>query len=288
MAYTMYVYAGNERPGQDIFKYSVPLKMEIQDGKIRSIQKGTDTTTVRNEEQTKPGRVQNSYTQSDGSIFYLYGNTVAPYANASGLSYLTNAINERKVCRTGAITEKIGVVTFGDNGYAYTSGISQSLADKLKEAHENKHTIHDVTISNNGNYWCIMYGNGGWSAVAPEAFYSKLREFLKAGEKVISVAIRDNGEFVIVTDKHFYASTMTLYDFIIAARDKYGTVHSVSLSNKGVVVCTERGVYFKNIPTGTYERLKVAAPQFKIRYVKFTDTGTCLITDGKSKYDYWM
>ncbi len=45
MAYTLYVYSGNETPGQEVFKYSVPLKMEIQnnDKKIRSILKGKKT-----------------------------------------------------------------------------------------------------------------------------------------------------------------------------------------------------------------------------------------------------
>ena len=45
MTYTLYVYSGNEQSGKDVFKYSVPLKMEIQnsDKKIRSILKGMKT-----------------------------------------------------------------------------------------------------------------------------------------------------------------------------------------------------------------------------------------------------
>lgn len=236
----------------------------------------------------EPGNVVAGFPQSDGTKFELNGSTVAATGNAIGLSYLTDAINSRKTCQTGALTATVGVVIYQEYGYAYTKGVPNSLADKLKEINTGKYMIHDVAISNNGNYWCVVFGNGGWQALAPEGFYSKIREYLGNGEKIRSVAIRDNGEYVIVSDKHFYASTTALYDVIIAARDSYGTVHSVSLSNKGVVVCAERGVYFKNIPTETYERLKKAAAQFKIRVVKFTDTGTCLITDGKSNYDYWM
>ena len=44
MVYTMYVYSGNEQVGRDVLKYSVPLKMEIQNNKIRSIYKGNRTT----------------------------------------------------------------------------------------------------------------------------------------------------------------------------------------------------------------------------------------------------
>lgn len=41
MEYTLYVYAGNEQPGREVLKYTVPLKIEIQnkDKKIRSILK---------------------------------------------------------------------------------------------------------------------------------------------------------------------------------------------------------------------------------------------------------
>lgn len=46
MVYALYVYNGNEQPGKEILKYSVPLKMEIQnnDKKIRSIMKNNTST----------------------------------------------------------------------------------------------------------------------------------------------------------------------------------------------------------------------------------------------------
>lgn len=47
MEYTLYVYSGNEQPGTDVLKYTVPLKIEIQnnDKKIRSILKRTKSTS---------------------------------------------------------------------------------------------------------------------------------------------------------------------------------------------------------------------------------------------------
>lgn len=48
MSYILYVYSGNEQVGKDILKYSVPLKMEIQNKKIKSILKGTRTTPKNN------------------------------------------------------------------------------------------------------------------------------------------------------------------------------------------------------------------------------------------------
>lgn len=50
MVYTLYVYSGNEQPGRDVLKYSVPLKMEIQNNnkKIRSILKRTKSSPPQN------------------------------------------------------------------------------------------------------------------------------------------------------------------------------------------------------------------------------------------------
>lgn len=47
MDYTLFVYSGNEQPGRDVLKYTVPLRMEIQnkDKKIISILKRTNSTT---------------------------------------------------------------------------------------------------------------------------------------------------------------------------------------------------------------------------------------------------
>lgn len=55
MAYTLYVYSGNEKPGQEVFKYSVPLKIEIQnsDKKIRRIFKGVNELDSRAKERER-------------------------------------------------------------------------------------------------------------------------------------------------------------------------------------------------------------------------------------------
>lgn len=47
--YTLFVYSGNEQPGRDVLKYTVPLKMEIRnsDKKIMSILKNTRSTLTQ-------------------------------------------------------------------------------------------------------------------------------------------------------------------------------------------------------------------------------------------------
>ena len=50
MSFTLYVYSGNEQPGREVLKYSVPLMMEIQnsDKKIRNILKSTKAASTLN------------------------------------------------------------------------------------------------------------------------------------------------------------------------------------------------------------------------------------------------
>lgn len=258
------------------------LKSGNEEIKVNIRQEGYKSTTTG-------GYVYRTIKQSDGSSYILYGNTVAYTDNAVGLKYLSdNLNNDYKACKTGAITERYGVAIIGNNGYIKTSGVPSVIYEKLKEANANGHIIHDVCLSNNGTYYAIAFGQGGWQANAPMAFLDQIRSYLKDGDVIMSMAINDKGEFAIITDKHFYGSTTTIHGIIKEAHEKYGYVYSVSLSNKGIVVCCNGGCYFKDIPTKVFEKIEYAAKQWKIKYVKFTDSGTVLITDGVSKYTFYL
>ena len=52
------------------------------------------------------------------------------------------------------------------------------------------------------------------------------------------------------------------------------------------MICCERGVYYKDIPTNVEEALK--EQDFRPRVVKFTDSGTYLITDGVKRRSWYM
>ena len=225
---------------------------------------------------------------NDNSTFRLYGTTKRHTDNAIGLTYLREQINEKRQCRTGAITANdIGVVVFGKNGYAHRN-IHDKLKEHLENANENSCKIHDICISNNGKYWCVVYGNGSWWASAPETFYEQIRYYFANNEVVQSISINDKGDWAIITDKHMNSSSAEVYKALIYARDSLGKVYSIALSENGYIICTANGAYFNNMPTKAYEYLIQRAKQTKVKIVKFTDSGTILVTDGENSYSYYM
>lgn len=253
---------------------------------VPSLKASSETITNQSNTINVPTeRVNTQIPQKDGSNFSIKGSTIAYYPNTSkGHTFLKQTLdNDWKACRTGAITDTAGVIVREANGYAYTTGIPKKLADTLQDANSFRYFIKDVALSNNHRYWCVVYDDGVWCPNAPKPFTAALKKYALNREKIISIALNDTGEYAIITDKHIFASSQKIMNIIKYAENEYGSIHSVSLSNKGVIVCAERGVYFNNIPSIVCDMMKNALRIFKIKVVRFTDSGTCLITDGKSK-----
>lgn len=233
-------------------------------------------------------RSTTSTTGSYSGDFGFYGTSRSYTDNAAALSYITTTIKEwgDKGCRTGAITEgERGVAIHGDNGYCYTAAVPQGLKDKLKEYNNAKYRIVDLAMTDSG-YWCIVWGKNGYWGVMPDAMKEAMHKFNDDGEEIWSVSICENGNWSIITNKHWDASHETDKKNLRAAAEKYGTIRSCCVTNKGIVICCDRGVYYKDIPTNVEEAIK--DQDFRPRVVKFTDSGTYLITDGEKKRSWYM
>lgn len=229
-----------------------------------------------------------SYTHSGGKTYKLIGTTRMYTDNAKALNHLNENMKKWNQCRTGAITSVgKGVVIYGSNGYA-SIGIPDDLSKKIEYANNNSMKIHDVCISNDGNYWCIAYGDGGFQSWAPTTFNDKMSACIAAGEKIVSMSISNSGNWAIITDKHLYASNTIFQNKLSEVSDLLGYIYSVALTEKGYVICADRGVYYNNIPTKVLENIKDMAANKVIKVLKFTDDGTVLLTDGESRYRSYM
>lgn len=205
--------------------------------------------------------------------------------NAPGLSYIVSQIKEKGECRLGAITEYgKGVVIYGSNGYSYSS-IPNSFNEKLKEINGKGQKISSVTLTNSG-YYCITFERNGWYGVVPENMKSKLHEFNNNGEEIFSVSICENGNFAIVTDKHYFASHTGDFSNMKKACDLYGSIKNVCITNLGICVVCQNGIYYSNIPTKLEERLK--SIDYHPDHVTYTDSGTFLITTESGSHSYFM
>lgn len=58
------------------------------------------------------------------------------------------------------------------------------------------------------------------------------------------------------------------------------------VTNKGICVVCQRGIYYYNIPSNLETELK--SLEYRPDHVTFTDSGTYLITTETQRYLYWM
>lgn len=217
---------------------------------------------------------------------YGYMGTSREYTDvASPLSSLRNSIKKWGECKTGSLTEKgVGIVIYGTNGYSFQE-LPTNISSNIKEIHKDGKVIKDVALSG-ASWWIVVYGKNSWRGVVPDKMQSRLEEYIREGDEIKSVSINENGDFTIVTDKHFAASNDSDMEFIRKAHDKFGFVHSACTTPMGIIVCCEMGIYYGNIPKNIVERIKKLT--FNPKIVKYTDSGTCLFTDGEKKNDYYM
>lgn len=220
------------------------------------------------------------------SSYKMYGTSRSFIDNATALTYLTKNLKETNSCQHGAITERIGIYIKGDYGYCYTAGMNMNFIEKLKELYLNEKKISSVAITNSG-YYCLIYGNNGWYGSVPTAMSAKLNEFNANRETIYCISISENGDFAIVTNEHFYASNSTDRDNMTKAKDMYGQIKDVCITNKGITVVCKNGVYYHNIPTSVEERLKTCTE--RPDHIRFTDSGTFLISyENGIGYRYYM
>ncbi len=228
--------------------------------------------------------------------FSYSGNTIEYSDNAKALTTLTEAITKWGKCKTGTITEKgTGVAIYGSNGWQTMGMYSEAekeLANKLDDINENRYTILDVCMTSD-NRWCIVYSKqeGHTSASwynAPNGAGDKIKQFLADGDMLRSVSFTDK-DYVIITDKHYTASNDWDKERLDKAHELYGSILSVCTTSKGIVVVCQRGVYYDRIPEKVAYKIRSFIEKYgAIQFVKFTDSGTCLITSKDESYMYYM
>lgn len=223
------------------------------------------------------------------------GTTRAATDNARALSNLVEAIKDWKQCKTGALTEVgKGVAVYANNGWktvGMTSSVDKKLNDKLHEVNEAKYVILDVTMTANDR-WCVLYRKSDSVTAAswynaPNGAGDKMKELFAEGDLFRSVSFTDK-DYVLITDKHYTASNDWDLERLNTAYDLYGPILSVCTTEKGIVVCCEKGVYYDRIPEKVKSKIEDFISSYgAIQFVKFTDSGTCIITNGHD-YSYFM
>lgn len=201
--------------------------------------------------------------------------------------YVRNSITSWGTCRNVAITDTGGDIALNyNNQYAY-SGIPTSLANAIKELHDESEFIDDIQLTENGN-WLILYGNNGfqWSNI-PSDLEDAMREFNNNEEVVTSATFNDRGDWILISTEHIKASTSNIYEWIQDGMESFGPLWAAHITNDGLVLCFENGYkYLGNVP----DRLKDAlhSSKYNVYRIKFTSGGSYFFADKDGRYTYWM
>jgi len=275
------IYNASNDLGNQLFELNGTTRTEIT-----VVDPGvTTTTTLTTTEQYDVYKTINNYV--------LCGWQTTNYEdNAVGLTSLKESIKEWGGFRTGAIlADGTGIVIKGSNGYSYTGmgDLYSTLKDKIKKYNKDKETISDVAFNSKGHYVIIRDDYGYGTEGLPSAFLDALKARHDDEDKIISVSLDETDNWAYATDKYYNASNSGDYQFMTDALEKFGRIYCVCITTKGIAVCCKNGVYFKGVPSKLVERLETFLKDGYVpKVVKFTDKGTCLITDGESHYTYFM
>ena len=206
MAYTLYVYSGNEQAGQDVFKYSVPLKIEIQnsDKKIRSILKGTKT----------PQRYTLSVTPSSLSFNASGGTRTITVNSNTKWEISVNTASWGHLTRTGnTLTLRVDANTSSSSRTDYFKIKAGDKEERIDISQEVEVVSYTLSVSQSsfsfgasgGTQTITVNSNTDWSISVPTASWGHLT--------------RSGNTLTLRVDANTSTSSRTDY-FIIKAGDK--------------------------------------------------------------------
>ena len=195
---------------------------------------------------------------------------------------LKEHIAKNNNCRICAITQGGGnVVVCGKNNWA-SIGCSQLITEELQKVADEGKLIVDVTLTEYGRFIAI-YGDGtaSWKGI-PSEMEKFLRAYHDRFEDVLSVALNDDGAWILVTSDHFACSGAKLKSWIDEGQRQYGRLRAAALTADAAVAVFEDGFCFLgDVPSDLKGALKEA--KFGVRNIKIAGSAWFFaVEDGNS------
>lgn len=198
--------------------------------------------------------------------------------------FIHNYLERTRTCRNGTITDNWGYLIFdGQERIAY-SGIPRTLRDYIEEEQDAGRTIDDVCITERGNWFCVgdKFGGVGY----PDSMWAQIHEFVRQGDRINCATFNDYDEWIVISNNHFASSDKSIQKVMRKANKEFGFIRAAAITNSAGIIIAERGFrIIGDIPPDLNDYL-TNKQRFDIRYIKFTERGSWLVTDGYSRYDY--
>ncbi len=273
--------------------------------KPKVIQPSSSTITKKkpgSQQKTRKRRVNNTYYVTDSIAvdesddneiiefqlsddFTLIGRVKTDYVDeADAQKEMVEAIAKYDNAKTACLTNHKGVFVYGGNGY-YSNQLSSDMMDALRYCNNNKYTINDIAVTDIG-WWCVVYEGNKYKGSLPDNCKKALDGYIKDGEKILSLSISENGNYALITDKHYDASNEFDKKAMKIAGETFDYMKSVCITNNGIFVTCSKGALFWDVPENIIEKLKMY--QGKPTLIRYTDSGTYIALDGKGLKLFYM
>lgn len=116
----------------------------------------------------------------------------------------------------------------------------------------------------------------------------KMSELLQQGDHITCIAFNYFGDWIVISDNHFLGSNDSIHQNIIEARNRYGFIRSVDMTNYGYIIVAEKGFREVGLIPPDLDDYLTNKQSFDIHCIKFTERGSWLVTDGDSQYAYYL
>jgi WD40 repeat protein len=193
-------------------------------------------------------------------------------------SSIVESINEWKNCKNVLITTTKGNIAVSDkNAYAISGKFPPEMYDIITEASKNQRPVTDMVLTESGKFIVVIGRNGYAAKGIPEKLDARLKEINANDGEIISVSFNDNGDWLLVASGAVYGAISGISNLQSIA-DKNGRILTGHLTDKGVAIVCENGVYlYGDVPNVLPETIKKTT--FRIYRVKFADDGAYFISD---------
>lgn len=222
-------------------------------------------------------------TKGCGGNLKEYGSSIGSSELRGARKFIKEHIAKNNNCRICAITQGGGnVVVCGKNNWA-SIGCSQLITEELQKVTDEGKLIVDVTLTEYGRFIAI-YGDGtaSWKGI-PSEMEKFLRAYHDRFEDVLSVALNDDGAWILVTSDHFACSGTKLKGWIDEGQRQYGRLRAAALTTEAAVAVFEDGFCFLgDVPSDLKEALKEA--KFDVRNIKIAGRAWFIASEDGNSY----
>lgn len=214
------------------------------------------------------------------------GSTRKVSSPAAEMPSMLSNLSKNTSCRLGGLScNRKGIIVREKNNVFMTDDVSETFKTILRNVQNNKHKINAIALTGS-DYYCVVWDDNKWDGKVTVNMKDKLNGYIKNGEKILDLSICDDGNFVILTDKHVYASRKSDMDFIIDSEDKYGQSKSFCITTYGICVVCEYCIVYRNIPENVASAIK--STHMRPDKVVYTDAGTYIFSTTGGKCEYYI